>query len=60
VATKRLTLRSYDLPLERFLALYVRSQRDCWQDAETQAQLAGYRAGRWGEKARASRRTKRR
>ncbi len=60
VATKRLTLRSYDLPLERFLALYVRSQRECWQDAETQQQLASYRAGRWGAKRRASRRTKRR
>jgi enoyl-CoA hydratase len=60
VATKRLTLRSYDLPLERFLALYVRSQRACWRDAETQQQLASYRAGRWGGKPRASRRTKRR
>ena len=42
------------------LARQLASQRDCWQDAETQAQLAGYRSGRWGEKARASRRTKQR
>jgi enoyl-CoA hydratase/carnithine racemase len=57
-ATKRLTLRSYDLPLDRFLALYVRSQRACWKDAETQQTLAAYRAGRWGEQGRASRRGK--
>ncbi len=47
VATKRLTLRSYDLPLERFLAEYVRAQRTCWRDAETEANLARYRAGTW-------------
>jgi enoyl-CoA hydratase/carnithine racemase len=47
VATKRLTLRSYDLPLGRFLAEYVRSQRACWDDAETKENLARYRAGRW-------------
>lgn len=60
VATKRPTLRSYDLPLERFLKLDVQCQRACWNDAETQATLARYRAGRWGEQGRASRRTKRR
>jgi enoyl-CoA hydratase/carnithine racemase len=48
VATKRLTLRSTDPSLRRFLADYVGSQRRCWQDAETRATLARYRAGRWG------------
>jgi len=48
VATKRLVLRSYDLPLRRFLGEYVRSQRACWDDPETRATLARYRAGRWG------------
>ncbi len=47
VETKRLTLRAYDLPLERFLAAYVRAQRRCWSDPETKANLARYRAGRW-------------
>ncbi len=46
-ATKRLTLRSYDLPLRRFLDEYVRAQRASWNDPETQANLARYRAGRW-------------
>ena len=46
-ATKRLTLRSYDLPRGRFLAEYVRAQRACWNDPETKANLARYRAGRW-------------
>jgi enoyl-CoA hydratase/carnithine racemase len=49
VATKRLTLRSYDLPLGRFLREYVRDQRACWADAETKSTLARYRAGRWGK-----------
>jgi enoyl-CoA hydratase/carnithine racemase len=48
VATKRLTIESYDMPLDRFLDLYVRAQRRCWTDAETRATLARYRAGRWG------------
>jgi enoyl-CoA hydratase/carnithine racemase len=48
-ATKRLTLRSYDLPLDRFLAAYVRAQRECWNDSETRETLARYRAGRWGK-----------
>lgn len=48
VATKRLTLRSAEPSLRRFLADYVRSQRGCWKDAETRATLARYRAGRWG------------
>lgn len=47
VATKRLTLRSYDLPLDRFLAAYVRAQRGCWNDRETKATLRRYRTGRW-------------
>ena len=47
VATKRLTLRSGEPSLRRFLADYVRSQRACWKDAETRATLARYRAGRW-------------
>jgi enoyl-CoA hydratase/carnithine racemase len=47
VATKRLTLRSYDLPLERFLKEYVRAQRVCWNDPETRANLDRYRSGRW-------------
>jgi enoyl-CoA hydratase/carnithine racemase len=47
VATKRLTLRSADPSLRRFLADYVRSQRACWTDEETRATLARYRAGRW-------------
>lgn len=51
VATKRLTLRSYDLPLDRFLREYVRSQRACWHDPETTRTLARYRAGRWGKSA---------
>jgi len=49
VATKRLALRSFDLSLARFLAEYVRAQRACWNDNETQATLARYRAGRWGK-----------
>jgi enoyl-CoA hydratase len=49
VATKRLTLRSYDLPLGRFLAEYVRQQHACWNDRETRKTLARYRAGRWGK-----------
>ena len=49
VATKRLTLRSYDLPLGPFLRAYVRSQRACWNDRETKQTLARYRAGRWGK-----------
>jgi len=49
LATKRLTLRSYRLPLDRFLREYVRAQRTCWNDRETKAILAGYRAGRWGK-----------
>jgi len=61
VATKRLALRAYDLPLGRFLGEYVRSQRACWDDAETRENLARYRAGRWGETRGASeRRTPRR
>jgi len=47
VETKRLVLRSYDLPLDRFLEAYVRAQRRCWTDRETRATLARYRAGRW-------------
>jgi enoyl-CoA hydratase/carnithine racemase len=47
VATKRLTLRAPHLPFRRFLDEYVRAQRACWSDPETQAQLARYRAGRW-------------
>jgi enoyl-CoA hydratase/carnithine racemase len=49
VATKRLTLRSYDLSLSRFLTEYVRDQRACWNDRETRNTLARYRAGRWGK-----------
>ena len=49
VATKRLTLRYYDLSLDRFLAEYVRAQRACWNDRETKETLARYRAGRWGK-----------
>jgi enoyl-CoA hydratase/carnithine racemase len=48
VETKRLTLRAYDMPLERFLTAYVKAQRRCWRDPETKANLARYRAGRWG------------
>ena len=48
-ATKRLTLRSYDLPFDRFLREYVREQRACWNDRETRATLARYRVGRWGK-----------
>jgi enoyl-CoA hydratase/carnithine racemase len=48
MATKRLTLRSYDLSLGRFLKEYVRAQRSCWNDRETKKTLARYRAGRWG------------
>src|SRR4051812_7465440 len=47
VATKRLTLRSYDLPLERFLREYVRAQRACWTDPETRANLDRYRTRGW-------------
>ena len=47
VATKRLTLRSGESSFRRALADYVRSQRDCWRDAETRQTLARYRAGRW-------------
>ena len=47
VATKRLALRAYDLPLDRFLKEYVRAQRVCWNDAETRANLERYRRGRW-------------
>lgn len=47
-ATKRLTLRSYDLPLGRFLAEYLRAQQACRNDPETKANLARYRSGRWG------------
>jgi enoyl-CoA hydratase/carnithine racemase len=49
VATKRLVLRSHDLPLGRFLVEYVRAQRECWNDRETRETLARYRAGRWGK-----------
>jgi enoyl-CoA hydratase/carnithine racemase len=49
VATKRLTLRAYDLGYDRFLSDYVRAQRSCWKDAETRENLARYRAGRWGK-----------
>lgn len=49
IATKRLTLRAYDLPRARFLEEYVRAQRACWKDPETAANLARYRAGRWGK-----------
>ena len=49
VATKRLTLRSHDLSLGRFLGEYVRSQRGCWNDRETRETLARYRTGRWGK-----------
>jgi len=49
VATKRLTLRAYDAPLKTFLGEYVRAQRGCWKDPETVANLARYRAGRWGK-----------
>ncbi len=49
VATKRLTLRAYELPIGRFLGEYVRAQRACWKDGETRANLARYRAGRWGK-----------
>jgi enoyl-CoA hydratase/carnithine racemase len=48
VATKRLTLQSHELPRARFLDAYVRAQRGCWSDRETRANLARYRAGRWG------------
>ena len=47
VATKRLTLESYDVACDRFLERYVRAQRRCWNDRETKANLARYRAGRW-------------
>ncbi len=47
VATKRLTLRSYELPFGRILSEYVRAQRACWNDDETTENLARYRAGRW-------------
>ena len=46
VATKRLAVRSYDLPLGRFLSEYVRDQRACWNDPETKTRLAAYRTGR--------------
>jgi 2-(1,2-epoxy-1,2-dihydrophenyl)acetyl-CoA isomerase len=49
VATKRLVLRSFELPHGRFLAEYVRAQRACWRDPETKRNLARYRAGRWGK-----------
>ena len=49
VATKRLTLRAYELGPARFLAEYVRAQRACWKDVETLANLARYRSGRWGK-----------
>jgi enoyl-CoA hydratase/carnithine racemase len=49
IATKRLTLRAYDLERDRFLTEYVRAQRICWKDAETRAVLARYRSGRWGK-----------
>lgn len=49
VATKQLTLRSYDLPVNRFLAAYVRAQSRCWKDPETKANLRRYRAGRWAK-----------
>ena len=49
VATKELTLRSYDLPLGSFLAAYTRAQNRCWKDPETAANLRRYRAGRWGK-----------
>lgn len=49
IATKRLALGSYDVPLDRFLEEYVRAQRRCWNDRETKANLARYRAGRWGK-----------
>jgi len=48
IATKRLALGSFDVPLGRFLEEYVRAQRRCWNDRETRANLARYRAGRWG------------
>jgi enoyl-CoA hydratase len=48
VATKRLTLRAYDLPHGRFLTEFLRAQRACWHDRETKENLARYRAGRWG------------
>ncbi len=48
IATKRLALASYDVSLDRFLEEYVRAQRRCWNDRETKANLARYRAGRWG------------
>ena len=49
VATKRLTLRALRrCRSSRFLAEYVRAQRGCWKDRETIANLARYRAGRWG------------
>jgi len=47
VATKRLALASYDLPLRRFLDQYVQAQRRCWNDPETQTTLSRYRTGRW-------------
>ena len=46
VATKRV-LRSYNLPLRRFLEGYVRAQRRCRDDRETRETLLRYRAGRW-------------
>jgi len=49
VATKRLTLRSGDLSLDRMLEEYVRAQRGCWNDRETRANLARYRVGRWAK-----------
>ncbi len=49
IATKRLTLRSYDLTLDRLTEEYVRMQRRCWKDRETRETLARYGAGRWRE-----------
>jgi enoyl-CoA hydratase/carnithine racemase len=49
VATKRLTLRSYDLPFRRFLEEYVRAQRGCWDDRETRQNLSRYRSGGWAK-----------
>jgi enoyl-CoA hydratase/carnithine racemase len=49
VATKRLSLRSCDLSLDRFLKEYVRAQRGCRNGPETKESLARYRAGRWGD-----------
>jgi enoyl-CoA hydratase len=49
VATKRLTRRGWQVSLPAFLKEYVRAQRACWNDRETQQTLARYRAGRWGK-----------